>query len=273
MELTLNNGIKIPAVGLGVWQTAKGEETVNAVQMAIKAGYRHIDTAMIYRNEAEVGEGIKLSNIDRDDIFLTTKLWNDDVRSRNTENAYQTSLELLGVDIVDLYLIHWAAEGYQEAWSAMEKLYDAKKVRAIGVSNFQIHHLEDIAKDAKYTPAVNQIESHPYFSNQELIDYCQDKGIVVTAYSPLGGRASDGNILADPTIVEIATKLDRTAAQIILRWHLQRGVVVIPKSKSEHRIIENFDIFNFELSSEDMQKISALNKNQKVGADPDNFGF
>ncbi|OON99566.1 MAG: hypothetical protein ATN35_11890 [Epulopiscium sp. Nele67-Bin004] len=187
MEFTLNTGKKMPAVGLGVWQTAKGEETVEAVKSALRAGYRHIDTAMIYRNEAEVGQGIAQSDVNRDDIFVTTKLWNEDVRNRTVAQAYQTSLDLLGLDSVDLYLIHWAAEGYQEAWLELEKLYDAKKVGAIGVSNFQIHHLQEIERNSTITPAVNQIESHPYLANQELIDYCQERGIVVTAYMPLGG--------------------------------------------------------------------------------------
>ncbi|OOB79469.1 MAG: glyoxal reductase [Epulopiscium sp. Nuni2H_MBin003] len=273
MEFTLNNGMKMPAIGLGVWQTEKGSETVDAVKSALNVGYRHIDGAMIYKNEAEVGTGIKESGVNRDEIFLTTKLWNTDTRNRTVAKAYQTSLDTLGLDIVDLYLIHWAVDGYVEAWSELEKLYDEKKIKSIGVSNFQIHHLEEIAKTAKYVPAVNQIESHPYFANQELINYCQQKGIIVTAYCPLGGARSGGSILKDPVITEIADKIKKTPAQVILRWHLQRGVVAIPKSKSPERIKENFDVFDFSLSDEDMNKISALNTNIRHNADPDNVTF
>ncbi len=273
MEFTLNNGKNIPAIGLGVWKTEKGAETVNAVKSAIDAGYRHIDAAMIYGNEADVGQGIRDSGVDPSEIFLTTKLWNTDVRARNTVAAYQTSLEKLGLPIVDLYLIHWAAEGYQEAWSELEKLYDEKKIGSIGVSNFQIHHLEELAKSAKYVPSVNQIEVHPYFTNTELVDYCQQRGIVVTAYCPLGGAASGGSILTDPVIVGIADRVNKTPAQIILRWHLQRGVAAIPKSKSETRIRENFDVFDFSLSDDDMANITGLNKNVRHNADPDHFTF
>ncbi|OOB77318.1 MAG: glyoxal reductase [Epulopiscium sp. Nele67-Bin002] len=273
--MKLNTGKEMPDIGLGVFRTQQGDETVNAVKAALKIGYRQIDTAMIYRNEKEVGDGIRQSGVAREDIFLTTKLWTDDVRAKNTTAAYQTSIDNLGVEQVDLYLIHWAAEGYQEAWADMEKLYEDKKVGAIGVSNFQIHHLKELEKTAKYTPAVNQIESHPYHSNQELIDYCQSKGIVVTAYSPLGGQPKDGFLedLKDETIVELANKYGKSAAQIVLRWHLQRGIVIIPKSKSENRIAENFAVFDFELSADDMASISALNKNQRMGADPDNLPF
>ncbi len=272
MEFTLNNGLKMPAIGLGVFKS--GDETSSAVEIALKAGYRHIDTAFSYKNETDVGVGIKASGVNRDDIFITTKAWNQHVRDYIVGDAYDMSLKNLGVDMVDLYLIHWPTTGFIEAWQAMEKIYDEKRVGAIGVSNFQIHHLQELEKVAKYTPAVNQIESHPYFNNQEVIDYCKERGIVITVYSPLGGqRDTSPNLLIDPTIVEVAKKYDKTPAQIILRWHLQRDVVIIPKSKTESRIIENLNIFDFELSQEDMDKIFSLNKNQRFGSDPDNFNF
>ncbi|OON99742.1 MAG: glyoxal reductase [Epulopiscium sp. Nele67-Bin004] len=275
MEFTLNTGAKIPVIGLGVFLSEKGEETVESVKTALKVGYRHIDTAYSYKNEEEVGVGIKESGVNREDIFITTKLSIGDVRKHRAIEAYDESLVNLGVDTVDLYLIHWpAVEGFKEAWLDLEKLYNDKKVRAIGVSNFNIHHLETIAEIGTVTPAVNQFESHPYFNNQELVDYCHKKGIVVTAYSPLGGqKKGKGVVLADPTLAELAEKYERSVAQIILRWHLQRGVVVIPKSKSEARIIENFNITDFELSDEDMDKINSLDTGERMGSDPDNIPF
>ncbi|OOB78081.1 MAG: glyoxal reductase [Epulopiscium sp. Nele67-Bin002] len=272
MEFTLNNGVKMPAIGLGVFKS--GDETSSAVKAALKAGYRQIDTAFSYKNETDVGIGIKESGVPRDEIFITTKAWNQHVRAYIVGEAYDMSLQNLGVDMVDLYLIHWPTTGYVEAWQAMEKIYEQNRVRAIGVSNFKIHHLQELEKSAKITPAVNQIESHPYFNNQETIDYCKERGIVITVYSPLGGqRDTSPNLLIDPTIVEVANKYNKTPAQVILRWQLQRGVVIIPKSKTESRIIENINIFDFELADEDMAKIFSLNKDQRFGSDPDNITF
>ncbi len=272
--MELNNGVKMPVIGLGVFKTEKGAETINAVEMAIKAGYRQIDTAYSYGNEKEVGQGIRQSGVERDKIFIATKLSTKNTRAHNIVGSFQESLDNLGVEQVDLYLIHWPVDGYQDAWLEMEKLYDEGKIRAIGVSNFNIHHLETIAEIGTVTPAVNQFESHPYFNNQELVDYCHKKGIVVTAYSPHGGqKKGKGVVLADPTLAELAEKYERSVAQIILRWHLQRGVVVIPKSKSEARIIENFNITDFELSDEDMDKINSLDTGERMGSDPDNIPF
>ncbi len=224
-DIILNNGIKIPQLGLGVFQTPDGIITENSVKWALEAGYRHIDTAMIYRNEASVGKAIKESGVAREDIFLTTKLWNEDIRQGRAKAAFEESLEKLQTDYVDLYLIHWPAKGYAEAWKDMEELYGEGRIKAIGVSNFQKHHLETLDKTAKITPAVNQIESHPYFNNQELIDYCLGRNIAVEVWSPLGGTG--GNLLEDKDIAALAEKYGKTPAQIVIQWDIQRGVIVL----------------------------------------------
>lgn len=271
MKINLNNNIVIPQIGLGVFQNPDGETTKNAVEWAIDAGYRHIDTAMYYKNEESVGEGIKDSGIARENIFVTTKLWNDDIRACRTKEAFEESMQRLQLEFLDLYLIHWPAKGYQKAWSDLEEIYENGHVKAIGVSNFQISHLEELEKTQKIIPAVNQIESNPYFNNQELIDYCLKKGIAVTVWSPLGGAQT--NILKDEVIVEIARNHKKNPAQVIIRWHLQRDVIVIPKSVHKERIEDNFKVFDFKLSTEEMQRINALNQNKRVGPDPDNFDF
>jgi len=261
----------MPMLGLGVWQSEFGKATEDAVKWALEAGYRHIDTAMIYQNEESVGKGIKESKVAREKIFLTTKLWNDDVRAGNTLQAFEKSLQRLAVDYVDMYLIHWPVDGFTEAWRVMEDLYQQGKIKAIGVSNFHQTHLEKLCSEAKVVPAINQIESHPMLSNQKLIDYCQGKGIAVSAWSPLGG--SQGNMLKDECLIEMADKYNKTTAQIILRWDIQREVVVIPKSVHKERIVSNMKIFDFELSQEDMDIINCLNQDKRTGADPDNFDF
>lgn len=270
-KIRLNNNVEMPMLGLGVWQSEFGKATVDAVKWALEAGYRHIDTAMIYQNEESVGIGIKESKVAREEIFLTTKLWNDDVRAGNTLQAFEKSLERLGVDYVDMYLIHWPVDGFMEAWSIMEDLYQQGKIKAIGVSNFHQSHLEKLSSEAKVLPAINQIESHPIFNNQKLIGYCLSKGIAVSAWSPLGG--STGNILKDEHLMKIADKYNKTTAQVILRWDIQREVVVIPKSVHKERIVANMQIFDFELSQEDMVIINSLNQDKRTGADPDNFDF
>ncbi len=267
----LHNGIEISSVGLGVFKSNDGSETENAVSWALEYGYAHIDTAMIYKNEKSVGEGIKKSKVRREDIFLTTKLWNDDIRQGNNEKAFEESLAKLDVDYLDLYLIHWPVEGRIEAWKVLEKLYEEKRVKAIGVSNFQIHHLEELLKDAKIKPMVNQIESHPYFCNQELIDYCQANDIAVQVWSPLGGEGAP--LLQDELLNDLAKKYNKTTAQIIIRWNIQRNVIVLPKSVNKDRIESNHHVFDFELSEDDMKSISMLNKNKRVGPDPDTFDF
>ncbi|AII74541.1 aldo/keto reductase [Bifidobacterium coryneforme] len=270
--LTMNNGVQIPQLGLGVFQTPDGKATSQAVTWALQAGYRHIDTAMIYGNEESVGQGLRDSGLKRRDVFLTTKLWNDDIRSGRAKEAFEESLDRLGTDYVDLYLIHWPAQGWQQAWQDMEELYRQRRVRAIGVCNFQQHHLEELHSISSTKPAVNQIESSPQFVNQELIDYCHGElRIDVEAYSPLGGTG--GSVLSDPRLESISRKVGRSPAQVVLRWHIQRGLIVIPKSTHQERIEQNAQVFDFTLDEDDMKAISAMDSGIRAGADPDNFDF
>lgn len=269
--ITLNNGTVIPQVGLGVFQTPDGDTTVNAVQTALENGYRHIDTAMIYRNEASVGEGIRRAGLPRGNFFVTTKLWNDDIRAHRGKDAFQESLDRLGLDYVDLYLIHWPADEWQQAWDDLQEIYASGRAKAIGVSNFQKHHIDELLANSDVLPAVDQIESSPQFTNHELIGQLRSKGIVAEAWSPLGGTG--GNLLGSPVLAEIGAKYGKSAAQVVIRWHIQRGVVVLPKSTHAERIKQNFDVFDFNLTSEDMTDITALNTGKRNGADPDNFDF
>lgn len=260
----------MPWFGLGVFKVKEGSEVVEAVKAAIKNGYISIDTAAIYQNEEGVGQGIRESGVARDSLFVTSKVWNSDQGYESTLQAFETSLQKLGMDYLDLYLIHWPGKDsakYKETWRALEKLYKDGKVRAIGVSNFHVHHLEDLIADAEIKPMVNQVEYHPHLAQLELRDYCKKQGIQLEAWSPL----KQGQLLNEPTIVEIADKYQKSPAQIILRWDLQNEVVTIPKSIKEHRIIENADIFDFELAPEDMAKLDGLNKNERVGSNPDEF--
>ncbi|WP_243013993.1 aldo/keto reductase [Brevibacillus borstelensis] len=271
---TLHNGVKMPWLGLGVFKVEEGPELVNAVKTAIVHGYRSVDTAAIYENEAGVGEGIregmKEARIAREELFITSKVWNADLGYESTIAAYQASLDKLGLDYLDLYLIHWPVAGkYKEAWRALETLYKEGRVKAIGVSNFQIHHLEDLMKDEEIKPMVNQVEYHPRLTQKELQAYCQKHGIQLEAWSPL----MQGQLLDNPVLQEIATKHGKSVAQIILRWDLQNGVVTIPKSTKAQRIVENATVFDFELTSEEMERIDSLNQNLRVGPDPDNFDF
>nr|WP_179196663.1 aldo/keto reductase [Bacillus wiedmannii] len=271
---TLHNGVEMPWFGLGVFKVEDGPELVEAVKSAIKAGYRSIDTAAIYGNEKAVGEGIragiKEAGITREDLFITSKVWNSDQGYETTLAAYEESLKKLELDYLDLYLVHWPVEGkYKDTWRALETLYKEERVRAIGVSNFQIHHLKDVLAGAEMRPMINQVEYHPRLTQKELQAFCKEQGIQMEAWSPL----MQGQLLDNETLQEIADKYDKTTAQIILRWDLQNEVVTIPKSTKEHRIIANAHIFNFELTKEDMEKIDALNENHRVGPDPDNFDF
>ena len=271
---TLHNGVNMPWFGLGVFKVEEGPELVNAVKTAIKHGYRSIDTAAIYENETGVGqgiqEGLKEAGITREDLFVTSKVWNSDLGYESTIAAYEASLERLGLDYLDLYLIHWPVEGkYKDAWRALETLYKEGRVKAIGVSNFQIHHLEDLMKDAEVKPMVNQVERHPRLTQKELQAFCQEHGIQLEAWSPL----MQGQLLDNDVLQGIADKHGKSVAQVILRWDLQQGVVVIPKSTKEHRIVENADVFDFELSKEEMETIDGLNQDHRVGPDPDNFDF
>jgi methylglyoxal/glyoxal reductase len=266
----LHNGVEMPWFGLGVFKVQEGTEVIDSVKAAIKNGYKSIDTAAIYGNEEGVGQAIKESGAQREELFITTKVWNSEQGYDSTLAAFDESLSKLGLDYVDLYLIHWPVKGkYKDTWRALEKLYKDGRVRAIGVSNFHVHHLEDLLETAEIVPMVNQVEYHPHLAQLELREFCKQKGIQLEAWSPL----KQGQLLDEPVITEIAEKHKKSPAQIILRWDLQNEVVTIPKSVKEHRIIENADIFDFELSSEDMEKIDALNKNERVGADPDNFNF
>lgn len=256
----------MPWFGLGVFKVQEGTEVEEAVKAAIKNGYRSIDTAAIYQNEEGVGKAIKESGVSRDELFITSKVWNSDQGYETTLQAYETSLKKLGLEYLDLYLIHWPGKNkFKDTWKALEKLYDDGRVRAIGVSNFNIHHLEDLLKDAGIKPMVNQVEYHPHLTQKELLIFCQQEGIQLEAWSPL----KRGQLLDDPTINEIAKKYRKTTAQVILRWDLQTKVVTIPKSIKEQRIIENADIFDFELTEEDIRKIDGLNKNERIGSDPD----
>ncbi|RTQ89699.1 aldo/keto reductase [Lysinibacillus telephonicus] len=271
---TLYNSVKMPWLGIGVFKVEEGPELVNAVKYAIKHGYRSIDTAAIYQNEEGVGqaikEGLAETGLSREDLFVTSKVWNSDLGYESTLAAFETSLKKLQLDYLDLYLIHWPVEGkYKDAWRALETLYKEGKVKAIGVSNFQVHHLEDLMKDAEIKPMVNQVEFHPLLTQQEVRAYCKANEIQVEAWSPL----AQGQLLDHPVLQEIANHYNKTIAQIILRWDLQNGVVTIPKSTKEHRIVENADVFNFELSNEHVEQINQLNKNHRVGPDPDNFDF
>ncbi|MFB4325715.1 aldo/keto reductase [Paenibacillus lautus] len=266
---TLNDGVKMPWLGLGVWKTKEGEEVIQSVKSAIAAGYRSIDTAAIYGNEEGVGQAIRESGVSRDELFITTKVWNDDQGYEKTLQAFETSRKKLGLDIVDLYLVHWPGKDkYLETWKALIHLQKEGLVRSIGVSNFQIRHLQHIIEDTGVVPVVNQVELHPLLSQKELLGYARENHIVLEAWSPL----MQGN-LDQPALAKIAEKYGKTTAQVILRWDIQNGVIVIPKSIKDHRIRENAGIFDFELSAEDMAAIDGLNQNKRFGSNPDEFLF
>ncbi|MBU5347624.1 aldo/keto reductase [Paenibacillus lautus] len=266
---TLNDGVKMPWLGLGVWKTKEGEEVIQSVKSAIAAGYRSIDTAAIYGNEEGVGQAIRESGVSRDELFITTKVWNDDQGYEKTLQAFETSRKKLGLDIVDLYLVHWPGKDkYLDTWKALIHLQKEGLVRSIGVSNFQIRHLQHIIEDTGVVPVVNQVELHPLLSQKELLGFARENNIVLEAWSPL----MQGN-LDQPVLAQIAEKYGKTTAQVILRWDIQNGIIVIPKSVKEHRIRENAGIFDFELSAEDMAAIDGLNQNKRFGSNPDEFLF
>jgi methylglyoxal/glyoxal reductase len=266
----LHNGIEIPYVGLGVYQMKDPSETVQAVKSAIETGYLSVDTAAVYGNEESVGQGVKESGADRKDLFITSKVWNSDQGYDTTLKAFETSLKKLDMDYMDLYLIHWPVEGkYKDTWKALERLYSEGLVKSIGVSNFHQHHLEDLMSSSNEKPVINQIECHPRLSQEQLKAFCQEEKIAVEAWSPI----AQGRVLNEPALKQIAEKHGKSSAQVILRWHLQNDVVIIPKSVHASRIKENADLFNFELSSDEMNKINDLNQNERFGPDPDNFDF
>ena len=263
-------GVDMPYLGLGVYKMTDREEAIQAMKKALEMGYRAIDTASLYYNEEEVGEAIRVSDVPREEIFVTTKVWNSDQGYDETLRAFETSLGKLGLDYLDLYLTHWPVEGkFVETYRAIERLYEEKLIRVPGVSNHHAHHLEKIFAKANVKPVVNQIELHPYLTQEELRAFCKENEIAVTAWSPLGR----GGILQDETIAEFANVLGKSAAQVILRWHYQHDIISIPKSVTPSRIEENMQIFDFELSAEQMTQLDQLNKNQRFGQNPDSFKF
>jgi methylglyoxal/glyoxal reductase len=266
--VTLNNGVEMPGFGLGVYKVEDGSTVKTAVQAALETGYRLIDTASFYDNEIGVGEAIRASRIARDELFITTKIWNDQQGYENTFKAFELSLEKLGLDYLDLYLIHWPVKGkYKATWQAMEELYQAGKVRAIGVSNFHQHHLENLLEDSKIIPAVNQVEYHPHLTQVPLHEFCNSHHIQLEAWSPL----KRGQLIHDPLLESIGEKYGKTAVQVILRWDIQNEVVTIPKSIKPKRIHENADVFDFSLTEEEMEQINNLNMNDRSGTNPDSF--
>ena len=266
----LNNGLKMPWLGFGVYQIDDGQKVELAVRQALEVGYRSIDTAAIYKNERGVGKAIRESGVPREDIFLTTKVWNSDQRAKRTMAAFEESLERLDAEYVDLYLVHWPVKGcYQETWQVMEEIYQSGRAKAIGVSNFQIHHLEGILQISQVVPSVNQIEFHPFLVQPALLKFCQEHKIQVEAWSPL----VQGEIVDVPAVQKLAEKYGKTPAQIALRWDLQHEVVTIPKSTHSNRIAENAQIFDFALSQADMNLLDMLDEEKRVGPDPDNFNF
>lgn len=252
----LSNGIEIPSIGFGTYKSGNDEDTAKIVKYALETGYRHIDTASFYGNEVGIGNGIKSSKVRREDIFLVTKLWNDDHGYENTLKAFNKSLENLQVEYIDLYLIHWPNRLNTETWRAFEYLYKSGKVKSIGVCNFKIGHLEELKKNAEITPMINQVEIHPQNSKEDMLKYCDKNNIQLVAWSPI----MRGGVFSNELIIKLSEKYKKTIAQIVLRWHVQRGVIPIPKSSNEERIKENLDIFDFELSSEDMNAINLLNE-------------
>lgn len=266
----LHNGVEMPYFGLGVYLSKDGEEVVNAIKWAVDAGYRHIDTAAIYNNEDGVGRGITECNVPREELFVVSKVWNTDQGYDTTLKAFDQSMERLNLEVLDLYLIHWPVNGkYKDTWRALERLYNEKRVRAIGVSNFKQHHLDDLLSTANVVPMVNQMEFHPYLVQQELLDYCIAKGIQYEAWSPL----MQGKIFELDTFKALSKKYNKTIAQIVLRWDLQNGVITIPKSSKKERIISNSEIFDFEITAEDMAYLNAMDRSKRFGPDPDKFDF
>jgi diketogulonate reductase-like aldo/keto reductase len=268
--VTLENGVEIPQLGLGVWQV-EDEIVTDVVKAAFDSGYRHIDTAAIYGNEEGVGRAIAASGLPRDEVFLTTKLWNSDQGYDSTLKAFDASLHRLGLDYVDLYLIHWQSlkrDKYVDTWKAFEQLYADKRVRAIGVSNFHVPALQRLFEETDLRPAVNQIELHPALPQDELRAFNAENDIVTESWSPL----AQGGLLSEPTLKRLAEKHGKSPAQVVIRWHLQLGNVVIPKSKTPARIAENIDVFDFTLDNEDMAAIADLETGQRTGGDPDTFG-
>ncbi|WP_081092492.1 MULTISPECIES: aldo/keto reductase [Peribacillus] len=268
--ITLHNGVKMPQLGFGVFKVKNGNETVASVKKAIEVGYRAIDTAAIYENEEGVGQAISECGVPREELFITSKVWNTEQGYDTTLQAFDDSLKRLGLEYLDLYLIHWPGKDkYLDTWKALEKLYKDGKVKSIGVSNFHVHHLENLLANCEVKPVVNQIELHPLLTQGEIRNYCEKNEIKVEAWSPLGR----GNLLEEPTINHIAKKHGKSPAQVLIRWHLQHDIVVIPKSITPARIEENAQVFDFSLSLNEMNQIDSLNKNERFGSNPDEVLF
>ncbi|WP_295162113.1 aldo/keto reductase [uncultured Brachyspira sp.] len=272
IKVKLNNGIEMPILGLGVYNITDKEELYNTVKWAIDAGYRKFDTAQFYNNEKELGEAIRKTGIKREEVFITTKIWNTKQGYNSAKRSFEESLEKLNTDYADLVLIHWPGQKkdrYLDTYRALENIYQNQKARAIGLSNFEIKHLKDIFAHCNIAPAVNQIERHPNLPRNELIDFCKHHNIIAEAWSPLGR----GKLLNNKIINHIAGKYDKTAAQIILRWDIEKNISVIPKSVNKNRIEENINIFDFELDKDDIGKINALENGKRIGPDPSVFDF
>jgi 2,5-diketo-D-gluconate reductase A len=270
-DITLNNGQQIPQFGFGVFQI-EPKDTIEAVMTALQAGYRHIDTAEGYGNEKQVGEAVAKSGLDRGDVFITSKLSNDAHLPDDARVAFEVTLEALGTDYVDLFLIHWPLPtrydgDFVSTWQTLEEFYRDGRARSIGVSNFQPHHLRRLHSESQVPPAVNQIEVHPYLTQDDVRAFCAEHQIAIEAWSPI----AQGEVLGDPEIATIAERTGKSPAQVVLRWHIERGDIVFPKSVTPARIRENIDIFDFELSAQDMETVSALNKDRRTGPDPDTF--
>ncbi|MEU8966953.1 aldo/keto reductase [Streptomyces sp. NPDC048491] len=267
--ITLNNGVRIPQLGFGTFQIPK-DETRETTLAALEAGYRHIDTAQMYGNEKEVGQAVRDSGLDRDDVFVTSKLNNDAHAHDDALAAFDRTMEELGLDHLDLFLIHWPLPGqgdFTQTWKAMEEIYGSGRAKAIGVSNFQPHHLRRLMETGVVVPAVNQIEVHPYLTQDDVRAFGAEHDIATEAWSPI----AQGKVLDDPAINRIAERVGKSPAQVTLRWHIQRGDIVFPKSVTRKRIEENFDLFDFELTEGDLGEISALNRDERTGPDPDRF--
>jgi diketogulonate reductase-like aldo/keto reductase len=264
-KIKMNNGVEIPQFGLGVYLTKSGTECINAVMWALEAGYRHIDTAKAYHNEKEVGEAVRDSGIKREEIFITTKLWNNDHGYETTLKAFDTSLKTLNTKYIDLYLIHWPVKDKRkDSWKALEKIYESGYCRSIGVSNYMINHLEELFSYANIIPVINQVEFSPYNYQKDLLDVCNKNKIILEAYSPLTRMEK----LTDTKLVPIAEKHNKTAAQVLIRWAIEHNIVVIPKSAHKKRIIENADIFNFSLDKSDMKILDDLDEGFRCSWDP-----
>ncbi|MGE7696521.1 aldo/keto reductase [Lysinibacillus sp. NPDC094177] len=274
-NVTLNNGLEMPLIGYGVFRVPEGDNLAEAVKTAIAKGYRSIDTAQVYRNEESVGRGIRAAIdeglVTREELFVTSKVWNDGLSYEETLAAYDNSLEKLGLDYLDLYLVHWPGidTNYVDVYKALEKIYQDGRVRSIGVSNFHVHHLENLLKETSVIPVINQIEFHPHLTQEEVRAYCKEKGIQVEAWSPL----MNGSLLEESLIQQLASKYGKTPAQIVLRYDVQHGVVTIPKTMTPTRMTENLTVFDFALSEEEMAQLDALNDGLRCGPDPEKFNF